>query len=118
MIKLIIVDDSEGERNMLAKSIDWEQNGITFAGFANDGEAALKLIKDKKPDIVLTDISMPIKSGIELACEINLNYQEIKTIFITAYEQFEFAKAGLEYNVVDYIKHNNFGHRQVPRTRN
>lgn len=103
MIKLVIAEDSESEQNMLAKGIDYEDTGIMLVDVVGDGESALQAIKEKQPDIVMTDICMPARNGIEIAHELRVNFPHIKIIFITAFEDFEYAKAGLEYKVVDYI---------------
>ena len=67
MYSVFIVDDEVIVREGLRKRIDWESSGFSFAGEAGDGEIALSMIQDIKPDILITDIRMPFMDGLELA---------------------------------------------------
>ena len=66
MASFIIVDDEPLALESFAELLNWDQYGYKLLGCAANGEAALQLIKDKKPDIVFTDIRMPIMDGLEL----------------------------------------------------
>jgi two-component system response regulator YesN len=103
MIKLVIVDDEKHDIDLIINGISWDEIFIEVVGFAEDGEPAIKLIRETQPDIVITDIKMPVKTGIHLANLIREEYPDIKIIFISGYQDFNYAKAGIEYNVVDYI---------------
>lgn len=103
MIKLLLVDDEEHDRNIIFKGVNWDKLPLELAGYAEDGDSALELAEITKPDIVMTDIKMPVKNGILLANDLRKRYPEIKIIFISGYHDFEYAKAGIEYNVFDYI---------------
>ena len=59
MIKVFLVEDEIIIRNGIKNSIDWEMHGYDFVGEASDGELALPMILEKKPDILITDIKMP-----------------------------------------------------------
>ena len=59
MYSVFIVDDEMLVREGLRSKIDWEHSAFTFAGEAGDGEIALSMIQDIKPDILITDIRMP-----------------------------------------------------------
>jgi two-component system response regulator YesN len=60
MLKIFLVEDEVVVRNGIKKSISWEKEGFYFAGEASDGELASPLIKREKPDILITDIKMPL----------------------------------------------------------
>ena len=60
MIKIFLVEDEVIIRNGIKDSISWEKYGYEFVGEASDGELAWPLIKERKPDILLTDIRMPV----------------------------------------------------------
>ena len=59
MIKVFLVEDEIIIRNGIKNSINWEMHGYDFVGEASDGELALPMILEKKPDILITDIKMP-----------------------------------------------------------
>ena len=67
MIKVFLVEDEIIIRNGIKNSIDWELHGYDFVGEASDGELALPMILEKKPDILITDIKMPFMDGLELS---------------------------------------------------
>ena len=66
MIKVFLVEDEAVIRRGIKNKIPWEAEGFEFAGEASDGELAYPLIRNTKPDIVITDINMPGGSGLEL----------------------------------------------------
>ena len=80
MIKVFLVEDEIIIRNGIKNSINWEMHGYDFVGEASDGELALPMILEKKPDILITDIKMPFMDGLELAKTIHDNYMNTKVI--------------------------------------
>ena len=67
MMKVFLVEDEVIIRNGIKNNIPWEEEGFEFAGEASDGELAWPLIKNTKPDILITDIKMPFMNGLELS---------------------------------------------------
>ena len=82
-IKIILVDDHNIVRDGL-KALLMMEDDIEVVGEASDGEDLYRLLKDLKPNILLLDIFMPGKSGIEIAEEISNNYPEIKIIILSS----------------------------------
>ncbi len=103
MYRLLIVEDEEIIRKALPIIFDWESIGIKVAGTAANGVEALKFLERESVDIVLTDIRMPVMNGLELACEIKSKYPRMKTILLSAYDEFEYARKGIEYGVYGYL---------------
>ncbi len=66
MRKVLIVDDEASIRNGLPLIIDWERLGYQIVGSAENGEAGLAMIRELKPDVVIADIRMPGKNGLEM----------------------------------------------------
>ena len=64
MYSVFIVDDEVIVREGIRSKIDWENTQFSFAGEASDGEIALSMIQDIKPDILITDIKMPFMDGL------------------------------------------------------
>ena len=60
MIKVFLVEDEKIIRKSIKNNVKWEENGFEFAGEAPDGEMALPMIEKLHPDIVITDIKMPL----------------------------------------------------------
>ena len=102
MLKVIIADDEAVVRIGLKSMIDWNAAGFELVGEAEDGETALKLILQEKPDIVLTDIKMPGMNGLEL---ISYPYGQEKPIFIvlSSYDDFHYVKGALKAGAQDYL---------------
>lgn len=84
-MKVLIVDDNAGTRSMM--SIILKRTGHEVVGEAGDGESAVKAFKELKPDVVLLDIIMPGKSGVEVLGEIRALDPAAKVIMVTAVEQ-------------------------------
>ena len=102
MLKLLICDDEALIRDGLA-GLDWEEYGITCAATAKNGADALEKVKAVCPDIIISDVRMPKYDGIYLARQVSLEYPYIKMIFLTGYNEFEYAKKAIEYNVSEYL---------------
>ena len=104
MIKLLIVDDEPLVQIGLKSMINWAEFGIEVCGAAMNGQAALKLIEEYGPELVITDIRMPIMNGLELARECRDTYGSIPLfIFLTSYEEFPLIKEALSCQAVDYL---------------
>ncbi len=103
MIRMIIADDEYIVRDGLKNIIPWEDYGIEVAGEAVDGQEALELCLELKPDVLLTDIRMPIMDGLEVAMELKEMGKDIKIIIVSGVQDFEYAKTALSINAVGYI---------------
>lgn len=103
MFKILIVDDNPWVHEGLLKSIPWEKLGVEVAGAATDGDTALELYKKTIPDIVLTDIKMPVMNGLELSEAISRINTDTYIILMSAYDEFEYARKALEVNAKIYI---------------
>lgn len=103
MIKVLIVDDEEWIRQGLKEQIRWEALGLEFAGEASNGIGALEIIRNEHPDIVVTDIKMPIMDGIALMECVHREYPDTVLIVISGYSDFEYARKAITFKVFDYI---------------
>jgi len=103
MYKILIVDDEKLIRKgLLAKLV---HNNICFSwtGEAANGEEALGMIESEKPDIVITDIRMPVMDGIELIRNCYENHSQTKFIILSGYAEFSYAEQALNMGVSAYI---------------
>lgn len=105
MIKLLIVDDEPIMRRVLKDCFDWKSFGIEVVGEADDGVTGENLIKAIKPDIVLADVKMPRKNGIEMVKNIlaEPETKNVKVIFISGHGDLEYLKSAISMSAVDYI---------------
>ncbi len=104
MIKLLIVDDEPLVQIGIKSMLNWAEYGIEICGAAMNGAVALEMIEEYSPEIVITDIRMPIMNGLELAKTCRDTYGRIPLfIILTSYEEFELARQALSYEVVDYL---------------
>ena len=74
-----------------------------FAGSAENGKTGLELIQKEQPDIVITDIRMPDMSGLEMLQEIRAQGNSVKTVVLSAYSEFEYARQAMRLGVTEYL---------------
>jgi two-component system response regulator YesN len=104
VIRLLIADDEPLVCVGLQSMLNWADYGIEIAGTARNGQQAVEMIEELRPEIVITDIKMPIKTGLELAEECNKKYGKIPLfIILTSYEEFDFVRRALAFQAVDYL---------------
>lgn len=103
MYQLLIVDDEEDIRRGMARGIPWEQWGFLVTGQAENGEEAVRLVEEKKPDVVLSDIRMPKMDGIELMQYLHENNPEIKIIILSGYNDVEYLNMAIRNQVTEYL---------------
>ncbi len=101
-IKLIIADDHHIFRKGIL-SIVSEDNNIEILGEASNGEEALKLIEDIKPDIAILDIDMPYLSGLDVARKIIERKLNTKIVILTIHKDKEYFDEALELDIKAYV---------------
>lgn len=102
-LSVLIADDEPRIVQLIQQIIEWEKLNLRCVGIANDGETAKTLINELQPDIFITDIRMPVISGLELAqyiCSQELNTQ---IIIISGYKQFDYAYQALKQGAADFL---------------
>ena len=103
MYSVFAVDDEPIVLEGIRSKIDWEGSGFTFAGEATDGEIALSMIHEIKPDILITDIKMPFMDGLQLAQAIKQTQPWIKIIILSGHDEFDYAKKAISIGIEDYL---------------
>ena len=103
MFKLVVVDDEEIVRQGLRNAVNWSEFNIQIMGEAEDGLEAFNLIKESKPEIVITDIVMPFMNGFELIKKVKEINPDTQFIIISGYEDFSYAQEAIKAGVVGYI---------------
>lgn len=102
MYKVLLVEDEERIRKGLRAVFPWEKYGCVVAGEAENGQEGIERIRELRPDIVLTDISMPIVSGLDMVAQTIEEYH-YAAIVLTVYSDFEYARSSLKLGAVDYL---------------
>lgn len=104
MTKLLIVDDEPLVQIGIKSMLNWQEYGIEICQTAMNGKSALEMIEEYSPELVITDIRMPIMNGLELARTCRERYGKIPLfIFLTSYEEFQLIKEAMSYEAVDYL---------------
>lgn len=103
MYKVIIVDDEAVVRIGLKNTIEWREHGFELVGDYANGREAWEAVERHKPELVISDISMPFMDGLELAGLIAAQYPYIKTIILTGFDEFEYAQQAIRLKVSDFI---------------
>lgn len=103
MYSVFLVDDEPIVLEGIRSKIDWDNSDFSFAGEASDGEIALSMINELKPDIVITDIKMPFMDGLQLSSTIKKTMPWIKIIILSGHDEFDYAKKAISIGVEDYI---------------
>ena len=103
MPTMILVEDEGFERSSLVNCVNWSLAGIQIIGEAANGSLGFSLVEKLQPDIVLTDVKMPIMDGIELSKKIRRHAPETKIIFLSSYDDFEYAKQAIDLNILAYV---------------
>jgi len=103
MYAIMIVEDEELIRQGLTSLVDYEQFGMTVINQAENGREAWEKFQDQPADILLTDINMPQMNGLDLAHLVKEQSPSCHIIFLTGYDDFEFARKAIKLGADDYL---------------
>ncbi|WP_339293999.1 response regulator [Paenibacillus sp. FSL W7-1279] len=101
-ISLCIIDDIKSVVDGLT-AMNWEEQGIRVAGVSSNGEEGLKLINGLRPDLVITDIRMPIMDGLSMLRLLLEENPNCKVILISGYADFEYAQQAVQLGAFDFV---------------
>ncbi|OMF36885.1 hypothetical protein BK133_08165 [Paenibacillus sp. FSL H8-0548] len=102
-LRMIIAEDEQSFREGILTLVDWKLYDIEIAGEAENGQQALEMIKNDPPDLLLTDIRMPHLNGLDLIREAKAAGHEFRSVLLTGYNEFEYAKEAIKLGVSDYL---------------
>ena len=104
MKKILVVEDEYYARKSIVKILQESDLDIQVCGEAVNGMKAIELLEEYKDiALVITDIQMKKMGGLELASYLHKHRPEIDILILTAFENFDYAREALRYNVKDYI---------------
>lgn len=103
MYKVFIVDDEIVTREGIRDNVKWENTNFVLAGEAPDGEIAIPMIQEIKPDIVVTDIKMPFMDGLQLSRIIKKSIPWIKIIILSGHDEFDYAREAIRIGINEFM---------------
>lgn len=101
--KIIIAEDEELQLNSLVRKVEKFCPGFSVVGTAQTGSQAYKLICEKAPDILISDIRMPVMGGIELMEKSRALFPHMEFIITSGFSDFEYARSAIRLQVSDYL---------------
>ncbi len=104
MYQVMVVDDELMAASLIVNIIKRKYSNFEIMGTAYNGEEALELMEEKgEPDVLITDIQMPVMNGLKLVEETKKRYPEVLSVIVSGYQEFEYAKQAIAFGVCDYI---------------
>ncbi|MDK8191029.1 response regulator [Paenibacillus sp. UMB7766-LJ446] len=103
MIKVLIVDDDKLVRKGISSAMPWNEFGMEVVGEASNGAKALEFLESNPVDLMLTDLAMPVMSGIELMRAARQHYPELHIVVLTLHQDFDYIQEALRLGAIDYI---------------
>ena len=104
MIRVLLVDDEPLVLVGIQSMLKWEDYGAEVVGTARNGAQALELIEKHRPDLVFSDIKMPVMDGLELMEASQEKYGKLPLyVVLTSFEEFAFVKEAINRQAVDYL---------------
>ena len=103
MYKVLIIDDEAPARIAISRLGHWADYHITELYQETNGAAALKTMREIKPQIVFVDMQMPVMNGMEFLEKASHEFRDTCFIVISGYDYFDYAKAALKCGAIDYL---------------
>jgi two-component system, response regulator YesN len=103
MPRVLIVEDEPAAGRYLRSLIDQRSPAYSVVGIAENGREALGRVRDSVPDLVVTDVKMPVMDGIELVAALKAEFPALPVVIVSGHQEFEYARRALDTGVVDYL---------------
>jgi len=101
--KLLLADDESDIREGLTEVVRFEAYGFTVVGQAENGLEALRLCEEKKPDLIVSDIRMPLMDGLTMLAQAQKMLPTVRSIILSGYDEFEFARQAVSLHCLGYL---------------
>lgn len=102
-MKVLVVEDEIRIREGIGRLLARQNSGYELAGEAENGQQGYEMVCCQQPDIIITDIRMPIMDGLEMLEKIYADGYTPKAIVLSAYSEFEYARQALKLGVTEYL---------------
>jgi DNA-binding NarL/FixJ family response regulator len=110
-IRVVVADDSKPMRETIVKVLT---PYFDVVGTAAEGKTALEIIQQLKPDIAVLDMSMPIKTGIEIAADLKTSAPEVKVVIISTHYDEAYIRAASDAGALAYVVKTSLGDQLIP----
>jgi two-component system response regulator YesN len=99
----MVVDDEPVVRRGIRESIDWKSHDVVIVAEAGDGETATRLALEQRPDVIIADIRMPKRNGIEFAKTVKRECPNTHVVMLSGYADFAYAQEAVRLGATDYL---------------
>ena len=103
MISVLIADDDRIILESIVNQIDWKGLGYEVVGTANNGAQALSLLREKRPDLMIVDVVMPLMNGLEVIAAAKAEGIDTRMLVISSYEEFDYVKKAITLGAIGYV---------------
>ena len=103
-MKVLLVDDEKYTREGIMENINWRELGVSICAVCEDGQSAYNKAQTFIPDILITDVRMPVMDGISLAQKIHEEFPYCKIIFMSGFSDKEYLFAAMRLKAVEYVE--------------
>lgn len=103
MLGVLIVDDEKLMLDELESCINWNSLGFSIVGRGQNGRDGLAILEKLSPDVIITDVKMPIMDGLVFTRKVRDRNRNVKIIIVSGYDEFDFAKRALSVEAFAYI---------------
>lgn len=103
LYKAFLVEDEIDTREGIRDNVNWQSTGFTLCGEAPDGEIALPLIEQTRPDVLITDIKMPFMDGLQLCKLVKQRLSGVRIIILSGHDEFHYAQEAVKLGVTEYL---------------
>ena len=103
MLKILVVDDELLVRNGIVMETNWKAVEYEVVAEASNGLEALEAVHKYNPDLIICDIRMPQMDGLEMLEKLRAEGNEVYVVFLTAYNDFQYAQKALRLSASDYL---------------
>jgi len=100
---VVIIDDEPWTREVVKHLGQWKELGLTIIGEASDGDLGLEMVRELRPDIILTDVRMPYLNGIDLVRTLRAENNNSQVIFFSGYDDSTYIRSALRLGASDYL---------------
>lgn len=103
MFRVLVVDDEPSALDYICNIIKLKCPSLAIAGTAENGKDGLNKYRQLAPDLVISDVKMPVMGGLEMVKAIKEEDGDAQIVLVSGYQEFEYVKAALRYGVSDYV---------------
>jgi two-component system, response regulator YesN len=103
MYSVVVVDDEPSSLKHICMIIELKCKGFKVIGQAENGKSGFEMVKELRPDLLISDVKMPLVNGIELASLVRNEFPECLTVLVSGFQDFEYMKGAIQSGVCDYI---------------